>query len=799
MSVNVSVNGYSCFNITATNVTLDCHGFNITGNNTTLTYGVYSIASSSTIRNCNIRNFSTGIYINSTSANYVNITNNTINLTYSTSCDGTTGRCSGIYLTGARYGTISYNQVNVNKYAISLYGSAKDNIITYNNVSTTNTAILLYNMVNNNTISYNNLSASTYALDIESSSKYNTVSYNNMTSPSSQAIYISTFGNSNNFSYNSISSGGTRAISIVASNNNTFLSNNFSSTSATSVYGTIYIESGSSNNSFVSNIINETNTSANCEKPIYIDSGQNNSFYNNTIQSASASGTPAIYLAAASGNNTFLYNNITSNMWIQDLNQSSTSANHTTNIFNNSNAGNIYYWVSGIGAWEVFNISATTGVWADGGSSRPFNTTTVTGNFTGAGQPNDWYPYTLNVNNPPNVSSISLTPTVPYNSSVLNCLVTVLDDRTSPLNVSYNWFKNGTNQTALAGTALIDNNTATLFNLSLSGITNASDNWSCAIQVSDGMSSSGLNYSANVTVANISLSVGVAYPLEGDMYPLNTCRLPITVQTNSTDNFTTTYRLYYQNGSVSAPWSLITSGSCTIQNCSANLTIPFNSSGHWRINATSTSSYINASSSNVSFILYDTIACTNPNEIDNNEYVIVSLIILAIGCIYFSPRFSVFGEIWEGIGWAFGAIGFFLLAITSYIFQQLFPSGPYQTIFGFVVLIFQVGGFVFMAIIFYRLYQMIKKVVFNMINIEVAWQQYKTLILSRAPNKQARLNAIAKFRELEAQGEAFKQWREKLFKKGIDITKQPKDQIFQSIKDLADKKVDVYGDEPKSD
>ena len=75
-----------------------------------------------------------------------------------------------------------------------------------------------------------------------------------------------------------------------------------------------------------------------------------------------------------------------------------------------------------------------------------------------------------------------------------------------------------------------------------------------------------------------------------------------------------------------------------------------------------------------------------------------------------------------------------------------------------------------------------------MLNIDVAWQQYKVFMLSKAKNKQERINAINNFRKLEMQGQAFKEWRERLFKKGIDITKQPKDKLFQSVKDLSELK-----------
>src|SRR3990172_9643122 len=59
---NESIDGATCFNVTAQNVTLDCAGYNITGNNTADTYGVYSNQLNTTVKNCAIQNFSEAIY-----------------------------------------------------------------------------------------------------------------------------------------------------------------------------------------------------------------------------------------------------------------------------------------------------------------------------------------------------------------------------------------------------------------------------------------------------------------------------------------------------------------------------------------------------------------------------------------------------------------------------------------------------------------------------------------------------------------------------------------------------------------
>ena len=70
---SISATGSTCFNVTAANVTLNCNGFSITGTNATGTYGIYSTKSNTTIRNCNISNFSEGIRFNgSTDSSAIN-------------------------------------------------------------------------------------------------------------------------------------------------------------------------------------------------------------------------------------------------------------------------------------------------------------------------------------------------------------------------------------------------------------------------------------------------------------------------------------------------------------------------------------------------------------------------------------------------------------------------------------------------------------------------------------------------------------------------------------------------------
>jgi|GEM_PF-2539264 len=83
LTTNVSINGLNCFNVTVANVTINCNRYTITGSNTTGAYGIYSTAYNTTIKNCNIQNFSTEVYYNG--ATYGTIINNTLNSTSGTS------------------------------------------------------------------------------------------------------------------------------------------------------------------------------------------------------------------------------------------------------------------------------------------------------------------------------------------------------------------------------------------------------------------------------------------------------------------------------------------------------------------------------------------------------------------------------------------------------------------------------------------------------------------------------------------------------------------------------------------
>ncbi|MEW6528918.1 MAG: NosD domain-containing protein, partial [Candidatus Micrarchaeota archaeon] len=110
----------TCINIIASNVILDCAGYSITGMNTS--YGINILNSSSQIKNCRVYNYSTGIYIQSSSNNA--ITNNTAN----------SNNGHGIVLvSSSSNNTLTNNMVeNNSQYQIYIIGT--NNNLIYNNI-----------------------------------------------------------------------------------------------------------------------------------------------------------------------------------------------------------------------------------------------------------------------------------------------------------------------------------------------------------------------------------------------------------------------------------------------------------------------------------------------------------------------------------------------------------------------------------------------------------------------------------------------------------------------------------------
>ena len=100
------------------------------------------------------------------------------------------------------------------------------------------------------------------------------------------------------------------------------------------------------------------------------------------------------------------------------------------------------------------------------------------------------------------ISYKNITPLSPYTTDNLLCNVTATDTTAPSLNISYEFYKNGANQTALAGSINVSNNTNTnVANASFS-LTSSGENWSCRVRSYNGVNYSGWESTSNVSILN---------------------------------------------------------------------------------------------------------------------------------------------------------------------------------------------------------------------------------------------------------------------------------------------------------
>ncbi|MEM2138193.1 MAG: hypothetical protein QW568_03840, partial [Candidatus Anstonellaceae archaeon] len=114
-------------------------------------------------------------------------------------------------------------------------------------------------------------------------------------------------------------------------------------------------------------------------------------------------------------------------------------------------------------------------------------------------------------NTAPSITAIAVVPSSPSESTNISCNITVRDAEQSTTNITYEWYKNGVNQTSLAGTFNnLANNTATLISNLTAGNFSKGQNWSCNARAYDGTDYSSWNMSANVTIQNSAPTVSSA-------------------------------------------------------------------------------------------------------------------------------------------------------------------------------------------------------------------------------------------------------------------------------------------------
>ncbi|MCX8195359.1 MAG: hypothetical protein N3G22_04620 [Candidatus Micrarchaeota archaeon] len=120
----------------------------------------------------------------------------------------------------------------------------------------------------------------------------------------------------------------------------------------------------------------------------------------------------------------------------------------------------------------------------------------------------------------PMVSSVSVTPQQPTRANSIYCNVTVFSFGPPTLTVYYEWYKNGTNQTSLAGVAYnVPHNTPIALSSISPSYFKKDQNWSCRVRAYDGALYSPWQMSPNTTIANFPVSIRSIYTRGGGWPP----------------------------------------------------------------------------------------------------------------------------------------------------------------------------------------------------------------------------------------------------------------------------------------
>ena len=460
LNQSVSTSG-TCFTINAANVTLDCNGYSITGGNATNTYGVNSnIKPGAKLMNCIISNFYTAVYFNGAG-------NGTIqNVTAS-------GASEGINLKSSLNNTIVQTTAT-GSIGILINSNSNGNLISNStgtqagSCSTSTCAGIQFGSSSfNRIIGSTGISANYHGIRFGGGNN-NTVENSTAMSSSSYGIYISTSSNGNTLKHNSISSIAGFALSVDSSSNNTI-----------------------SNSAILSN----SSTAA------YFNGSGKNIFYNNTL--VSPSGT-MVHLNPASTNNTFCWNNFTqtTGLYVNDL-----GSGNRYNGSSCSGEGNIYANVMD-GSVNITgnNLSSHgNGLYiGSNGTGYPYNSTNAQGKLLG--NVVDYAPLTpylkiIPPNTPPYIAAITIGPNSPAVNSLLYCNIVAVDAEQSNVTINYTWYLNGTAYLNAATVVSVPNPPDYNINLPLNAsITQIGDNWSCSAFASDGVLSSPVSSTANVTV-----------------------------------------------------------------------------------------------------------------------------------------------------------------------------------------------------------------------------------------------------------------------------------------------------------
>ncbi|MFH1506097.1 MAG: right-handed parallel beta-helix repeat-containing protein, partial [archaeon] len=492
----------------ADNITLDCDSYTITyATAGILGYGIDNTGGwdNITIQNCNIveGNAATSskyaIYFSG--AENGTITNNNITVQGIAS--------HGIYLnTASDSNTISYNNVSAtgyNGHAIFLDSTSNSNNITNNFVKTTDSqGIYLYSSSSSNAITRNNIAVdgtSKHGIWLRSSSNSNVVDGNNVTTAGTgHAVYIDSSASSNNITNNKLSTTLTGDAIVLDSKslNNLIKNNTVTASGDDGIVLTGTAPNVPENNTFINNTLSSITGN---DLDIVDASIDYNQFTDQTILSYNIAGAGSIlyfkntgvgevkFLEAISGSSSNLSDDI-------QINSNQIKVNSSGKSGLNASANLTLYGVTGI----TGNLAVRrNGALCPRTICGNFKNTSGVYSFNVTGFTN----YSIGNNSVPTLGASDFTPTDANTSTDLKVNATCSDtDAGDTITAFYNLWKNGANQTALAGSTEVTSGANTLIATVDSSNTTSGEVWLASIRCDDGWNTSAWTNTTNITIEN---------------------------------------------------------------------------------------------------------------------------------------------------------------------------------------------------------------------------------------------------------------------------------------------------------
>ncbi|MCL5011308.1 MAG: right-handed parallel beta-helix repeat-containing protein [Candidatus Marsarchaeota archaeon] len=363
LTASIAASG-NCFNVTASNIIINCNGFSVVGNGSGDGFDVNNMSNVSII-NCSVSNFTAGVNaseFNNLTIGYSNFTNNLFSInTWSPFY-----YVNGTYIKAGNYTPPSLNFVT--SYGLNLFNNQFLDQYTFNNNPYS------CNVIYNASIQNNTIKGAFAGYHLGNS----TISYNNFSTGFGTLLGNNIFGDNlalwsyNNITNNYFKNANTQPnISIDFCGNNYFYNNNFTGTILNS-----QVWCGSSAQGCLSNgywPYTQTNND---------NSVGNNTFdYNNFTRNNTESPFYGLFVNYFNNVN-YLFENITSNNWIDGksvlyYSPYSNACPSNTQL----NFGNNQYGFVGLVNCTNINVTGTfyTGLVAGFTSNSLFNNSNVTG------------------------------------------------------------------------------------------------------------------------------------------------------------------------------------------------------------------------------------------------------------------------------------------------------------------------------------------------------------------------------------------------------------------------------------